>query len=76
MENNEMMDYGDIEMMDEVVETDEKTGIGTGVAVLIGAGLTIAVAAGVKLVKKGIAAIKAKKAQKAVDETVENQDVE
>lgn len=61
MENNEIMNYEDIEMMDDAVMAEEKTGIGTGAAMLIGAGLTLAVSGAVKLVKKGIAAYKAKK---------------
>jgi hypothetical protein len=76
MENNEIMNYEEIEVMDEV-EAGEKTGIGTGVAMLIGAGLTLAVGAGVKLVKKGIAAYKAKKELRKPDKTiiVNDQDV-
>lgn len=70
MENNEIMNYENIEVIDADVVTDEKTGLGTGVAMLIGAGLTLAVGAGVKLVKKGIAAYKAKKALKQADEDV------
>ena len=61
MENNEMVVFEEIEDVNDF-ETSEKTGVGTGVAMLIGAGLTLAVGAGVKLVKKGIAAYKAKKA--------------
>lgn len=61
MENNELMNYEDIEIMDDAVEANESTGIGTGLAMLIGAGLTLAIGAGVKLAKKGIAAYKAKK---------------
>ena len=60
MENNEMMNYEDIEIVEDVA--GEGTKMGTGVAMLLGAGLAFAVGAGVKLVKKGIAAYKAKKA--------------
>lgn len=58
MENNEIMNYEEIEVMDDAVVADEKTGVGAGVAMLIGAGLTLAVGAGVKLAKKGVAAWK------------------
>ena len=62
MENNELMNVENIEIIDAEVIDDEKTGLGTGVAMLIGAGLTLAVGAGVKFVKKCVAAHKAKKA--------------
>lgn len=61
MENNEIMNYEEIEVMDDAVMAEEGSGIGAGVAMLIGAGLTLAVGAGVKLGKKAIAAYKAKK---------------
>ena len=64
MENNELMN---VEIMDAEVIDNEKTGLGTGVAMLIGAGLTLAVGAGVKLVKKCIAARKTKKALQEVE---------
>lgn len=67
---NEIMNYEDIEVMDDEIVTDEKTGMGTGVAMLIGAGVTLAVSAGVKLVKKGIAAYKAKKALRKPEKEV------
>lgn len=55
--------------MDEQTECEtESTGIGTGLAMLIGAGVTLAVGGAVKLVKKGIAWAKAKKAEKAAQE--------
>ena len=70
MENNEIMSYED-EVLDneiEVVEMEaEKPGISTGVAIAIGAGLTLAVTAGIKLVKKAIAKHKAKKELRLVD---------
>lgn len=68
MENNEIMNYDEMEVMDDEIVTEEKAGIGTGVAMLIGAGLTIAVGAVVKLAKKGIENIKAKKAAQKSDE--------
>ena len=70
MENNEIMNFEDIEIIDNV-EVSEKTGIGTGVAMLIGAGLTFAVGAGVKLVKKAIAKHKANKELRKPDEPIE-----
>lgn len=60
MENNEIMNVAN-EVMDEGIVTDT-TGMSTGTAMLIGAGVTAAVFAGIGLVKRGIAVIKAKKA--------------
>lgn len=63
---NEIMNVE--EVMDDVV-TESKPGIGTGKAMLIGAGVVLAVTAGIKLGKKAIAAIKAKKeAKKAAED--------
>lgn len=59
MENNEIMQVA-TETMSEGVMTGT-TGMDVGKGMLIGAGVTAAVFAGIKLVKKGIAAIKAKK---------------
>lgn len=71
MENNEIMNYEEIEVMDDAVLAEENTGVGTGVAMLIGAGLTLAVGAGVKLAKKGVAAWKKhKELRKPEKETV------
>ena len=69
MENNEIMNEG-IEMMEEVV-IDEGTGMKTGTAVLIGAGLALAAYAGTKLVKKVYAAYKAKKELRKANEEIE-----
>ena len=75
MENNELMNVDNIEIIDAEVIDDEKTGLGTGVAMLIGAGLTLAVGAGVKLVKKCVAAHKAKKALREIKpEVCEDED--
>lgn len=63
MENNEIM-FDEIEVMDDVIVADEETGMSTGVAMLIGAGLTLAVGAGVKLGKKAVVAIKTKLAER------------
>lgn len=70
MENNEIMNVENIELIDAEVVDTEKTGLGTGVAMLIGAGLTLAVGAGVKLVKKCVAAYKTKKALQEIDTDV------
>lgn len=62
MENE--MNYEEEVMIPEVDTfemEDEKTGMATGVAMLIGAGLTAASVAVVKLGKKAFAAYKAKK---------------
>lgn len=71
MENNEIMNYEDIEVMDDVVVADDDTGIGAGVAMLLGAGLTLAVGAGVKLGKKLYAGYKAKKEIHKPDHEIE-----
>lgn len=73
---NENMNY-EVEVMEPEVDTfemeAENSGIGTGVAMLIGAGLTAATVAVVKLGKKAIAAYRDKKKvrQPAEGETVE-----
>lgn len=71
MENNEIMNYEDIEVVEDVIVEDGNSGIGTGVAMAIGAGLAIAVGAGVKLVKKCIAKRKAKKELHRPDTEIE-----
>ena len=63
-------------MNEEIMETEVDTcdvdstesGISTGLAMLIGTGLTAASVAAVKLGKKVFASIKAKKARKKTDE--------
>lgn len=66
MNNEEVMDM-DTEL-DTIDAESEGTGMSTGVAMLIGAGLTIAVGAAVKLGKKGVAYIKAKRALRKPEE--------
>ena len=68
MENNEIMNYEELDAMDVTVDAGEKTGMSTGVAMLIGAGVTLAIGAGVKLVKKGIAYVKAQKELKKAEQ--------
>ena len=70
MENNEIMNYEDIEVMDDAIVAEEGNGIGTGIAMLIGAGLACAVGAGVKLGKKVYAAYKAKKELRQPDKEI------
>lgn len=70
MENNEIMNYEEIEVMDDAVMADEDTGMATGIAMLIGAGLTLAVGAGVKFGKKAYAAYKAKKELRKPDKEI------
>lgn len=72
---NEIMNYEE-EVMDPEVETEEveteRSGMGTGAAMLLGAGLTIATTAVIKLGKKLYMACKAKKEQrKACEEDLE-----
>lgn len=78
MENNEIMNYEEIEVVNDEVVASEDQGIGTGVAMLIGAGVAVAVGAGVKLVKNLIAKHKAKKKLRKPDSeiTVEDEDLE
>jgi len=72
---NEIMNYE--EVMEPEVETyeveTEESGMSTGVAMLIGAGLTAVSIAAVKLGKKALFALKAKKEAR---ETYEEDDVE
>ena len=74
MENNEIMNYDNIEIVNDTVETSGSTGIGTGVAMAIGAGVTLAVGAGIKLVKKLVANAKAKKELHKPDRDIEVDD--
>lgn len=70
MENNEIMNYDEIEVMDDTVMAEEGSGVSTGVAMLIGAGLALAVGAGVKLGKKVYAKIQAKRELRKPDKEV------
>lgn len=65
--NTEVMDTE----MDTTEVEPEETGIGTGVAMLIGASLTLAVGGAIKLGKKAYAAYKAKRALRKPDGAVE-----
>lgn len=67
---NEIMNYAENEIMDETVEVGKK-GLGAGKVALICAGVALAATAGYKLVKKGIAKRKAKKAECQDDEVYE-----
>ena len=72
MEEN--MNYEEVET--DEVETDEveteKNGIGTGMAMLIGAGLTVATTAIIKLGKKAYAKIKSNKESRRSKDDVED----
>lgn len=57
--------------MDTIDMEPEDTGMSAGVAMLIGAGITLAVGAAVKFGKKGIDYIKAKKALRKPEEGFE-----
>ena len=65
--NEEIIINEDFDMVNDGIVADDGNGLGTGVAMLIGAGLAFAVGAAVNLGKKGIAAIKAKKGLKKPD---------
>lgn len=72
---NEVMNYDEAmetEVENDMVETED-SGMSTGVAMLIGAGLTAASVAAVKLGKKVIAKFKARKEnQEAIEEDFED----
>ena len=68
MENNEIMINDEFDMVDDHIVADDGDGLGTGMAMLIGAGLAFAVGAAVNLGKKGIDKIKAHRAKKKADE--------
>lgn len=69
---NEIMNYDEV-MENEIFETENKdTGIGTGMAMLIGAGLTFAATAAVKLGTKMYTKFKAKKESQEDEEDYED----
>lgn len=71
---DEIVNYEEEEVMEpeETTEVESKeTGMSTGVAMLIGAGLTVAAAAAVKLGKKLVAKFRAKK---ALEDTTDDRD--
>ena len=70
MENNEIMINEEFEVMDDHIVVDDGNGIGTGVAMLIGAGLAFAVGGAVKAGKWAYEKIKAKKELKQPDKDV------
>lgn len=72
-ENNEIMEMNEVNEEPEVIE-EERSEMGTGLAMLIGAGLTIAAIAAVKKGRKVWAKIKAKK--EAASETEESKVIE
>lgn len=55
MENNEIMINEEFDVMDDTIVAEDGNGVGTGVAMLIGAGLAFAVGGAVKLGKKAYA---------------------
>lgn len=70
MENNEIMINEEVEVMDNHIVADDGNGIGTGMAMLIGAGLAFAVGGVVKAGKWAYGKIKAKKKLKKPDKEV------
>ena len=78
MENNEIMINEEVEVMDDNIVADGGSGIGTGMAMLIGAGLAFAVGGAVKLGKKLIAKAKGNKELKKPEKEVlvEDEDLE
>ena len=69
---NEIMNYEE-EVMEPEIETEEKSGIGTGAAMLLGAGLTLAIGAIVKFGKKLVEKCKAKKLEKENEDSDDEQ---
>ena len=69
---NEIMNYEE-EVMEPEIETEEKSGIGIGAAMLLGAGLTLAVGAIVKFGKKLVEKCKAKKLEKENEDSDDEQ---
>ena len=69
MDTNNIMNEG-MEIIEDVV-VDEGTGMSNGAAALIGAGVALAVCAGIKLGKKLWAAHKAKKELRQPDSEIE-----
>lgn len=61
MENNEIMINEDYDVINDVIAEEEGSGMSTGMAMLMGAGLTLAVGGAVKLGKWAYAKLKAKK---------------
>lgn len=70
MENNEIMINEEFDFMDDHIVADDGNGVGTGVAMLIGAGLAFAVGAAVNLGKKAYTKFKANKELKQPDKEV------
>ena len=76
MENNEIMFNEEYEVMDDHIVADDGAGIGTGVAMLIGAGLAFAVGGAVKAGKWAITKFKEKKALNQPDKDISVEDSE
>lgn len=74
MENNEIMNYEEVEIVEDDYVGESGSGKGTAIAVAIGAGLTLAVGAGVKFAKKLWAKHKAKKELRKPDEEIPVED--
>ena len=73
MENNEIMINEEFDMVDDHIVADDGKGMGTGMAMLIGAGLAFAVGGAVKAGKWAIGKIKASRAKKADEATPEEE---
>ena len=71
MENFEIVNVEGTEMDDVITVAEEGSGMGTGVAMLIGAGLAVAVGAAVKLGKKVVKTVKAKRELRRPDKEIE-----
>lgn len=80
MENNEIMNYEEVEVMDnDIVEVDEETGGGSVLGTVLVAGIAFgagwAANKAVKLAKKGITAVKAKHEAKKESKKNKNDNV-
>ena len=77
MENNEIMNYEEVEFVEDNYVEEGGSGKGTAIAMAVGAGLTLAVGATVKFAKKLWAKHKANKELRKPDEEtpVDEEDV-
>lgn len=70
MNENEIMDVNEVEELTEDIMVNKESGMGTGLAMAVGAMLTVAVGAAVKYGKKVYANYKAKKELRKPDHEV------
>lgn len=76
MEENKVIETVEVEAVEGDVVTVEKSGMSTGLAMLVGAGLTLATIAGVKIAKKAYAKRKKVKELEAEQDFEDEDDFE